>query len=189
LKSCSSDSQCASTERCVTDVCVVRSGEGEGEGEGEPAGECDVRRGNMDCPSGEGCVERDGLGECVAGRDGDLKNGELCERDRDCGSGLCNNGVCTRTCDEDGCRDGYRCLRESDSGVPGGLCRAESCADDPDICGDFECSYSSAERYVCAVGPSNYRGFPCGAAPASTAPAAGLLAVLAVGLARRRRRR
>jgi len=181
---CTDDADCDADERCANDVCVPRGGEGEGEGEPD-VGECDVRRGNMDCNSGSGCVERDGLGECVRGRDGDKKNGELCESNSDCGSGLCDRGVCTTTCDDQGCRDGYRCSREDDSGVPGGLCRADSCADDPDICGEgFDCSFSSEDRYVCAVGPSNYRGF-CGAMPMATTP----VWFLALLLAWRRRRR
>ncbi len=188
-QTCSGDGDCDSGT-CQNSVCVGGGGgggEGEGEGEGEDVGECDVRRGNMDCPVGEGCVEDDnGKGECVGGRDGPGKNGELCEFDRDCGSGLCDRGVCTVTCDDNACRDGYSC--DDDDSVPGGLCRADSCLDNEDICGDdgFNCSYSSAERYVCAAGPSNYAGFfDCGAAPGSS----GALAGLALLLVRRRRRR
>jgi uncharacterized protein (TIGR03382 family) len=156
-------------------------GEGEGEGEGEDA-ECDERRGNMDCDVGAGCED----GECVRGADGDLATRELCERNSDCGSGLCDLGVCTVTCDDEDCPDGYKCLDEEDSGVPGGLCTAKSCKDDASICGSsaYACSYSSDNRYVCAVGPSNYGGL-CGATPKETAP----LAVLAMALLRRRRRR
>ncbi len=187
-RTCGGDGDCGGGT-CQNSICVGGEGEGEGEGgegEGEPdVGECDVRRGNMDCPVGEGCVEGDDdKGECVRGRDGPGKNGELCEFNRDCGSGLCDRGVCTVTCDGSRCSDGYSC-DEDDEDIPGGLCRADSCVDDTAICGDdgFNCSYSSAERYVCAAGPSNYLGF-CGAAPGAAAPVAGLMVLLW----RRRRR-
>jgi len=182
-ESCTSSTDCSGGAECVGNICV--GGAGEGEGEGEPVGECDVRRGNMDCDDGSGCVEGDdGLGECRRGRDGDLKIGELCETDRDCATGLCDRGVCTVTCDDVGCNDGYTC---DDSEIPGGLCRPDSCVDDDSICGEgYNCSYSSAERYVCAFGPSNYKNiFGCGSAPASTAP----LALLGGLLLWRRRRR
>jgi hypothetical protein len=98
---------------------------------------------------------------------------------------LCDRGVCTVTCDDEDCREGYTC-DDRDSGVPGGLCRADSCLDDVDICGDgFDCSYSSESRYVCAVGASNYRGV-CGEKPGSMWPAP-LVAVLLWGNRRRRR--
>lgn len=179
-ESCSSSADCSGGAECVGDVCVG----GDGDGDGETVGECDVRRGNMDCDDGSGCVEGDdGLGECRRGRDGDLKIGELCETDRDCATGLCDRGVCTVTCDDVGCTDGYTC---DDSEIPGGLCRPDSCVDDDSICGDgYNCSYSSAERYVCAFGPSNYKNiFGCSSAGTSTAP----LALLGLVLWRRRRR-
>jgi serine protease len=183
--SCTSTADCSGGTVCIANSCVEDTGEGEGEDEA-PVGECDVRRGNMDCADGSGCVENaDGLSECRRGRDGDFKVGELCEFDRDCATGLCDRGVCTVTCDDVGCNDGYTC---DDSDVPGGLCRADSCLDDESICGEgSNCSYSSAERYVCAFGPSNYKNmFGCGSAPASTAP---LLLPGGLLVWRRRRRR
>ncbi len=187
---CSNNGGCAAGVACTVvpdagfSVCFGTAAEGEGEGEGEgedEPGECDERRGNMDCKVGAGCVDR----ECVKGADGDIGNRGLCEFDRDCSSGICDLGVCTITCDGTRCADGYSCLNEDDGGVPGGLCVADSCVDDRDICGDgFDCSYSSAKRYVCAAGSSNYAGL-CGASPGATAP----LAVLALALLRRRRRR
>jgi subtilisin family serine protease len=183
---CTNVADCDNGQVCSGNVCVGGTAEGEGEGEVAPVGDCDVRRGNMDCPSGKGCVlDDDELGRCKTGRDGDRKNGQLCERNRDCGSGLCDRGVCTVTCDDEDCREGYTC-DDRDSGVPGGLCRADSCLDDVDICGDgFDCSYSSESRYVCAVGASNYRGV-CGEKPGSMWPAP-LVAVLIWGNRRRRR--
>jgi serine protease len=180
-KTCTSSADCSGGGECVGDVCV---GGGEGGGEGEPVGECDVRRGNMDCDDGFGCVEGDdGLGECQRGKNGDLKIGELCDANRDCDTGLCDRGVCTVTCDDVGCNDGYSCDRGE---VPGGLCRADSCVDDDSICAEgYHCSYSSAERYVCAFGPSNYKNiFGCGSGPAAAAPV-----VLLGGLLVWRRRR
>jgi len=184
-QSCTTASDCGGGQ-CTGNVCVGGPAEGEGEGEGEPVGDCDVRRGNMDCQVGEGCVlDDDDLGRCESGRDGDLKNGELCERGRDCGSGLCDRGVCTVTCDDEDCRDGYRCADEDD--IPGGICRADSCLEDVEICGEgFDCSYSSDSRYVCSVGASNYRGF-CGEMPGSLWPTP-LLAAFLWGSRRRRRR-
>jgi serine protease len=185
LPECSSDIDCAGVLVCIDNVCV-EGGEGEGEGEegeGEPAGECDERRGNMDCGNGERCVEDDGVGSCEDGA-GPGAAFSLCEFNRDCDTGLCERGVCTVTCD-DGCRDGYSCVDEDDSGVPGGLCVADSCLDNETICGDLNCSYSSASRYVCATDPSNYGGF-CGQHPASWAPVAAAGALLLV-LRRRRR--
>jgi hypothetical protein len=179
---CATANDCAANQVCSGNACV----EGSGEGEGEPVGDCDVRRGNMDCQVGEGCVLDDNdLGRCESGRDGDLKNGALCDRDRDCGSGLCDQGVCTVTCDNEDCREGYSCADEGD--VPGGLCRADSCLDNTDICGEgFDCSYSSDSRYVCAIGPSNYLGV-CGELPGSLWPTP-LLGAFLWGSRRRRRR-
>ncbi|MDP2341808.1 MAG: S8 family serine peptidase [Deltaproteobacteria bacterium] len=188
--SCDNDGDCGGGESCATlaaggGVCVNVVAEGEGEGEGEPAGECDPRRGNLDCDSGDHCEEDDGVTTCERG-EGDVGLGGLCEVADDCSTGLCDRGVCTVTCDGESCRDGYSCSDEDESDVPGGLCRADSCLDDPSICEDgFDCSYSSDERYVCAAGPSNYRGF-CGSQPAAWAPVSALALVFL--LLRRRRR-
>ena len=185
--SCDDDSDCAASQDCASlngggGVCVARIGEGEGEG--EPVGECDPRRGNLDCRSGEHCEEDDGVTTCERG-EGAIGVGGLCERADDCSTGLCDRGVCTVTCDDEDCRDGYSCADEDDSGVPGGLCRADSCLADPSICEDgFDCSYSPDERYVCSAGASNYRGL-CGSQPAAWAP----LPVLGLLLLLRRRRR
>jgi serine protease len=197
--SCTSDAACdGDGDVCVDGVCVpeVINGDGDDGDDGDDGvafGECDRRRGNMDCENGSGCVvDDDGLGECVEGRDGDGATGALCDSDRDCGTGLCDRGVCTVTCDDVGCPDGFRC---DDSEVPGGLCRAESCLDDESICGEgSSCSYSSAERYVCALGPSNYKNFlGCGSAPLATTTTtttiAAPLGLLGLVLWRRGRRR
>jgi serine protease len=187
--SCDVDGDCGANQSCASltgggGVCV-NAGEGEGEeGEGEaPAGECDPRRGNLDCDAGDHCEEDDGVTSCERG-EGDVGVGGLCDLDDDCSTGLCDRGVCTVTCDGEACRDGYSCSDEDDSGVPGGLCRADSCLEDPSICEDaFDCSYSSDSRYVCAAGPSNYRGF-CGSQPGAWAP---IPAIALVILAMRRR--
>ncbi len=193
--SCDNDGDCAASQFCSNNgVCValpIGEGEGEGEegegegeeGEEEPIGECDPRRGNLDCDSGDHCEENDGVTSCERG-EGDIGVGGLCGDAEDCSTGLCDRGVCTLTCDDD-CRDGYTCSEEDESGVPGGLCRADSCFDDPSICEEaFDCSYSSTQRYVCAAGPSNYRG-ACGSQPAAWAP----VPVVALLLLLRRRRR
>lgn len=187
--SCTADAQCGA-DVCENNVCVVDENDDPADDPSDgqdDIGECDLRRGNMDCRNGSGCVrDDDGRGICVEGRDGDGAIGALCDYNRDCGTGLCDRGVCTVTCDDVGCPDGSRC---DDSEVPGGLCRAESCAGDDSICGDAtNCSYSSDERYVCALGPSNYKNFlGCGSTTTTTTTApCGLLAGL---LWWRRRRR
>jgi serine protease len=187
---CATVDDCAADEDCTAvqgggNVCVPGDGGGGGGGGGGSVdGDCDPRRGHMDCAVGTGCVEKDGVGSCVDGADGYIGIGGLCDGPDDCSTGLCDRGVCTSPCDDEGCRDGYIC--DEAASVPGGLCRPESCADDPDICGggDFDCSYSSASRYVCAVGPSNYRGV-CGAQPAASA-VVGMFALVLLLLRRRR---
>ncbi len=193
LVSCDADGDCGGDQRCaalaggaggcVDDSGAVPGGEGEGEpGEGF-LGECDIRRGNLDCDIGRHCDEDDGVGSCKDG-EGATALGALCADNDDCSTGLCNRGVCTRTC-EDLCFAGYSCSDEDDSGVPGGLCVADSCLEDTGICANgFSCSYSSEQRYVCATGPSNYDN-GCGAQPAAWAPIPAAAALLA--LLRRRR--
>jgi|GEM_PF-638608 len=149
-----------------------------------PDGTCRPERGNLDCEAGELCQDD---GSCVDGA-GDGAMGALCESGDDCESGLCQNGVCTRTCDvEGGCPSGYTC--DEDSRL-GGLCKADSCADDEGICEDgYVCTYTSASRYACATGVDPSSGCNCDAQQQN--PAQGLLWMLA-GLgafAVRRRRR
>ena len=75
-------------------------------------------------------------------------DGDACTQIDTCAGGVCA-GASPLSCADEG-------------DVPGGLCRADSCLDNTDICGEgFDCSYSSDSRYVCAVGPSNYLGV-CG---------------------------
>ena len=184
---CTTDSDCSPTQSCTAQtgegaVCVVVD-VAEGEGEGEPAGECDPRRGNLDCELGRHCEDNDGVSTCERG-EGPTGVGGLCAGGSDCGTGLCDRGVCTVACDDEPCRGGYSCSDEEQSGVPGGICRPDSCLQDTSICSDgLNCSYSSAQRYVCAVGPSNYGG--CGAQPAAWAP----LPLVGLLLLLRRRRR
>ena len=188
LRSCSTDGDCGGTDRCAAmpdgeRACIGGGTVGEGEGE-VVVGDCDDRRGNLDCDSGFHCAVSDGVGSCVEG-EGDVGVGGLCDVNSDCSTGLCDRGVCTVTCDGDRCRSGYSCLEEEDSGVPGGLCVADSCKDDETLCSaGFECSFSSDSRYVCAVGPSNYKT-GCGTQPSSWTPVPVLGALL---LLRRRRR-
>jgi hypothetical protein len=208
--SCDGDGDCASDEKCdpTDDVCVEDLGEpGEGEGEGEgglPGGggagssgrACDLARGNLDCPNSEGCKQDltegapEGQGVCVRGADDGDGIGSLCEDDDDCESGLCDRGVCTVTCDfDDGdCEDGYECDEDA---VPGGLCRAESCQnEDEDFCEEGSaCTYSPAQRYVCAEGTGNYlRCTHDNNARTSGAPLSlALLGALSMLLARRRK--
>jgi MYXO-CTERM domain-containing protein len=144
----------------------------------------------MDCPTGEGCaVDGSGKGACVAGADPGDAIGSLCQADKDCQTGLCEKGVCTVTCDFDAgsCRLGYTCDQNA---VPGGLCVPDSCHNQhTGFCGDFNCSYSPEEHYVCAKGPSN---FSCSdlAVTRSSTPAFGVLALgaMAALLVSRRRR-
>ncbi|MBM4279219.1 MAG: hypothetical protein FJ137_00170 [Deltaproteobacteria bacterium] len=185
---CAAADDCAADQDCVAvqeggNVCAPSGG-----GSGGVETECDVRRGHMDCDVGTGCVEQDGQGACVEGVDGSIGVGALCEGAADCSTGLCDRGVCTVPCDDEPCQAGYDC--DQDVGVPGGLCRPASCADDPGICGgdDFECSYSPAARYVCSVGPSNYQGV-CGAQPGAKDALGALAALLLLGRRRRARGR
>ena len=159
-------------------------GEGEGEeGEGEPQAECDVDRGNFDCPAGSSCDD----GECVDG-EGPRKNFELCANDDECAGGLCVNGVCSRPCDvvDEGCPAAYSC---DEGAIPGGLCVPESCLNNEALCAapEFTCAYSSAQRNVCAKGVA---GGLCGCSTAGddSTPVAGFagLAVLGILVGRRR---
>jgi MYXO-CTERM domain-containing protein len=160
-------------------------GEGEeGEGEGEPpTGDCDPRRGNYDCPQGQSCTE---TGACVPG-EGPTGTFGLCEADTDCSGGLCVNGVCTRPCNvASGCPDGYTCDAEA---IPGGLCRADSCRDDENLCAaqdGFTCAYTSASRYACAKGVTG--GCSCSSSSTNEGTAPLGLALLGWFVGRRRRR-
>jgi hypothetical protein len=195
FRRCDNGGSCPAGETCTPldanlSICIAGAGPGEGEGEGPNEGEgdggggggdeCDEDRGNFDCPSNESCDN----GACENG-EGPNRTFTLCDRDSDCSGGLCQNGVCTRPCDvSDGCPDNYRCDDEDDSGVPGGLCVADSCAEDASLCDQaagFTCQYSSAERNVCALGgktglglcgchaAATERGWPVGAAVQSVA--------------------
>ena len=175
---CDGPADCSDDETCSSGGCVPDGGGGGGGG----GGACDEARGNMDCASGFGCVD----GVCEEGEDDGDNVGTLCDRDRDCATGLCERGVCTVTCDEDDgdCRDGFDCDEDR---VPGGLCVPESCFDeDEDFCErDWACHYSSTENYVCAYGESNYG---CShQASARRAPLELALLAILVPLARRRR--
>src|SRR5690606_10038095 len=122
--------------------------------------------------------------------EGDKKSGGLCEEDDDCVSGLCDRGVCTVPCDDEGCRDGYVCDEEL---IPGGLCRPESCLDsEGDICErGWRCTFTTThKRYVCAVEGDDVFSTGCSTSKART----GALPLLAIVLgavtwiARRRRK-
>lgn len=163
------------------------------EPEGVPIGTCRLSRGNYDCPNGEGCVDDgdgDDIGVCEPGAEGSLATGQLCDSSSDCSGGICHNGVCTRPCDFD-CPDGSIC---DDEAIPGGLCKAQSCNDDPSICADgWGCEYSSANRYVCTTDAEPSLFCECtgtgGDADAGGPQAAlALLAGLGLLVARRRRR-
>lgn len=167
------------------------AGNGGNGGNGGSSQACNPARGNWDCDDGAACVQSGNGYACVDGQSGSTAIGELCTDDADCDSGLCDRGVCTRPCDESGaCRDAYECVTEpvGDRGaVPGGLCRAESCLDDPNICpAGWECQYSSAKRNVCAKKTQGCLCAETGADPSW--PAGGFaLAGLAFMLMRRRR--
>ncbi len=79
--------------------------------------QCDSERGNWDCTAGFGCVD----GVCVDDMAGPAAVGDVCDVGADCASGLCNEQVCTRPCD-DGCGDGYVCVEAT---VSGGLCERD----------------------------------------------------------------
>jgi MYXO-CTERM domain-containing protein len=173
-------------------TCGDRGGEGEGEGgegegeEGEGEDECDVDRGNFDCPAGSSC---DG-GACVDG-EGPRKNFELCADNSECAGGLCVNGVCTRPCDvvENACPPSYTC----DTGaIPGGLCVPGSCFENEAVCEkpEFTCEYSSAQRYVCAKGAGGFCNCSATHNDGRSTPLPGIAMVALVGglLARRPRR-
>jgi MYXO-CTERM domain-containing protein len=155
-----------------------------------PAGQCDPLRGNWDCSNGFGCIDVEGEPRCVAGVEGPGGSGALCLADSECASALCDNGVCTRPCD-DGCRDGYRCETEL---IPGGLCRADSCFEsEGSICEtDWRCTYSPKERYVCATeGEDAFApGLKCECVQqGDDAPLFAALPVIGLALLVRRRRR
>ncbi|MBI1944862.1 MAG: S8 family serine peptidase [Deltaproteobacteria bacterium] len=175
---CVDDGDCGANERCAGGACVPDGGGG-----GGGTGLCDEARGNMDCPSGSGCVD----GVCEEGEDDGANVGALCERDRDCATGLCELGVCTVTCDfDDGdCKDGFDC---DDDRVPGGLCVPESCKEeDEDFCErDWSCHFSPTDNYVCAYGEPNYG---CNHSTPSRRSPVELVALLVVPLVGRRRRR
>ena len=146
---CEVDSQCASG------LCLVL-----------PDGSICTQPCAPDCPEGFACAP---AMISTAPATDTCAPSDFCE-DTD-GDTFGRGPACAATdCDDDDCRDGYAC--DDDAGVPGGLCRAESCAEDPSICDepDFACSYSSTSNYVCAVGPSNYLG-ACASAPGATTPA------------------
>jgi MYXO-CTERM domain-containing protein len=118
-----------------------------------------MERGHWDCDNGYECVDDDdgddtGTCEQVPENADKSGTGALCDGSNDCAGGLCHNGVCTKPCDFD-CSTigGYEC---DATAIPGGLCKAVSCADDESICDEnFTCEYSSAGRYVCAVGANS----------------------------------
>lgn len=155
-----------------------------------PPGGCRVPRGHYDCPSGQGCLDADGdgIGECTPGAEGDTGLGGLCVSAADCNGGICHNGVCTRPCDAgQGCIAGYSCDVEA---IPGGLCKADSCRDNEGICGlGYSCEYSSANRYVCAVGGGNNCACSSSTESSSQTPfgAFALMSLGALLLMRRRR--
>ncbi|OGQ14169.1 MAG: hypothetical protein A2138_27875 [Deltaproteobacteria bacterium RBG_16_71_12] len=172
---CVGDGDCGAGEVCAGGGCVPDGGGGGG------GAECDEARGNMDCPSGSGCVD----GACEEGEDDGDNVGTLCERDSHCATGLCERGVCTVTCDDDGgdCRKGFECDEDR---VPGGLCVPESCKDEGEgYCeSGWSCHYSSTDNYVCAYGEPNYG---CSHAAWSRRAPLELAAVLALPLVLRRR--
>ena len=156
--SCSSAQQTCDNGICQGTPIGEGEGEGEpGEGEGEgEAGTCSEARGNWDCQSGFECSG----GQCLPVVSEGAFVGELCTDDSDCRGGLCDRGVCTKPCDYS-CEDGYVCDQEA---IPGGLCKAESCAaSEGKICqDDWWCTYTEAQRYVCARdGDDLYGSFFC----------------------------
>lgn len=182
VATCGSDDDCAQEDLCTDDgLCRPDDGDHLDNGNGNGAIRlCDPRRGNMDCPSGEGCVANEDrrTGVCALGHDGGADVGALCGSAQDCETGLCDRGVCTVSCDEgDGCHEGFSC---DDNAVPGGLCRAESCRlRDDDFCGaGWACNFSSTEHYVCAHRPSNYPGCAQASLDGRTALVLGLLWIL-----------
>jgi MYXO-CTERM domain-containing protein len=111
---------------------------------------CDPARGNLDCPNEMGCVNRPAFGDarCANGARGDVLLGGLCKGDDDCSSGLCDQGVCTSSCEE-GCPASFTC---DAAAISGGLCVAEACEEGTDVCGaDRACVESSTGTLVCAL--------------------------------------
>jgi MYXO-CTERM domain-containing protein len=154
-------------------------------------GDCDIRRGHWDCPSGFGCSatnDGDTVGTCIANAHGEARTGGTCDSDQDCEGGLCDRGVCTTPCDF-GCRDGFAC--EADIIPEGGMCRPESCSDSRGgICEPgWVCTYTSTSQYACTVNGDDAFGGPFSCAEVSGEASAPfwLFALLLLGVRRRRR--
>lgn len=165
--------------------------QGGGNDDAEPPrnDECNMVRGNFDCPDGQGCVEDEdahGYSVCEDGAHGDVGSGGLCEENEDCNGGICLNGVCTRPCTY-GCPGGYTCDLEA---APGGICRPESCQDQEAICDEgWNCVYSSADRHVCATASEGCSCALASGGSGSGNPTFALLLLGAIKMLVHRRRR
>jgi MYXO-CTERM domain-containing protein len=154
---------------------------------------CNLNRGNWDCPNTHGCIDNgdgDEWGICTEGVYGRYGTGDMCEENADCNSGICDRGLCTRPCDENnGCDSTFTCEAEmlpaDSNGSGSGLCRPVSCLANPDICpGGTTCIYRDTfQRNVCAAGASS--GCGCSTAD-STATPWWLFSLLGIWFFRRR---
>jgi len=160
--------RCSRDLECATRLCAVEADGGE---DGRCAVPCDPGAEHA-CGSGAACVEvAGGCGACLD--DADL--GAACTAPTDCGSGLCEDGVCSAACpDGAACPAGFVCEQAlclpsggqlgdacdargdcatglcghaSGSG-DGGLC-TRSCVGD-EVCGEgFRCARSTGETGAC----------------------------------------
>jgi len=179
------------------------NGNGNGSGNGgsnttttTPDGDenCNLNRGNWDCPNTHGCVDNgdeDEWGVCTEGAYGRGGTGDVCESGSDCNSGLCDRGLCTRPCDVNNpCDAIYECAADMlpDDGAGGGtgLCRPVSCLSNPAVCPTgTTCTYrDSFSRNVCAPGSSS--GCACSATDDGSTSALTLSLVLGLLFWRRR---
>jgi hypothetical protein len=162
---------CADASQCDSGVCVT----GAGAAEGFCSSLCDAATG---CPSGAECVAVDAENSvCVPGEQpggGDGQLGDACSEGSQCASGLCatddsGNGICTEECDGLlDCADGFSC-----EPVDGG----SVCLPADDVSGGFPTPIPAEDEGGCS------------AAGGADGPAALLLVLLALILARVGRQR
>ena len=171
------------------------SGNGSGGGSGmtpttEPEGDenCNLNRGNWDCPNTDGCNDNgdeDEWGICVEGTYGPNGTGDVCETGADCNSGICDRGLCTRPCDiNTPCDAIYECVADmlppDGEGNGTGLCRPVSCLANPAVCtAGTTCTYRDAfSRNVCAPGTASACGCNQSGSSSGAPWALGLLVLL-----------
>lgn len=173
---CSTDSDCASTERCNTSTGNCEPRPVDRAGLGEP---CET---NDDCnsgvclarPEGSACTQSCdwldptscpggfycngtaagscGPGLCLSGSAGAAALGEACAVDTDCATLLCSSGLCGSPCIPDGaagCPEGYTCQVGVVMGC--GACRVASALGEPcdtnEVCASRMCAVAGARTF------------------------------------------